>query len=237
MLIKLLSQLHCNLRTRTSQTDTMKKSYPGAQISQDLIVTMSAILRLGAFQATGQLAGLRLAIALPLLPRLPTVSQLLPQWASSLNRQVEADSRLQELKELLEKNGEPPFMFDNGSILKAAPKKKPSYKRRREKRLSPGDKQIQPLENLGRCAACGRVKRSHFMCMHCFGEIRTFLKEKKKQLFGEPAQYEPDMDKVDKELIFPTKRETDLELIYKKRPYVPVREKPLQYDRKDVKKQ
>lgn len=176
-------------------------------------------------------------MALPMLPRLPTVSQLLPQWASSLNRQVEVDPRLQELKELLEKNGEPPFMFDNGSILKAAPKKKPSYKRRREKRLSPGDKQIQPLENLGRCAACGRVKRSHYMCMHCFGEIRTFLKEKKKQLFGEPAQYEPEMDKVDKELIFPTKRESDLELIYKKRPYVPVREKPLQYDRKDVKKQ
>lgn len=127
-------------------------------------------------------------------------------------------------------------MFDNGAILRAVPKKKPSYKRTREKRLAPGDKQIQPLENLGRCAACGRVKRSHFMCMHCFGEIREFLKQKKKQLWGEPQSYEPKMDDIDLKIVFPKRRPNDNEIQYKEKEYVPVREKPMEYSQKAVKK-
>lgn len=199
---------------------------------------MSAVLRLGGLLAQMPLTKLLIVFCLPLLPRLPTVTQLIPQWAETFTQKAQVDPRLQELKELLERNnGEAPFIFDNGAILKAAPKKKPSYKRRREKRLSPGDKQIQPLENLGRCAACGRVKRSHFMCMHCFDEIRTFLKEKKKQLFGEPVAYEPKIDDIDKKIVFPKKRESDLEMIYKEKHYVPVREKPMVYNPKDVKKQ
>ncbi|RKP29865.1 hypothetical protein METBISCDRAFT_31348 [Metschnikowia bicuspidata] len=188
---------------------------------------MSAVLRMASFL---------IALSLPVVPRLPTISQLLPKWPS-WSKPANTDPRLQELKALLERGEDVPFTFDKGGILRAVPKKKPSYRRTREKRLSPGDKQIQPLENLGRCAACGRVKRSHFMCMHCFGEIRTFLKEKKKQLWGKPAWYEPVMDEVDQRIVFPKRRLSDEELQYKQREYVPVREKPLEYSQKAVKKQ
>lgn len=197
---------------------------------------MSAVLRLGGIQAHVPLAKMLYVFLMPLAPRLPSISLLLPQWPL-LSKPAVAESRLQELEELLEKQDDLPFMFDNGSILKAAPKKKPSYKRTREKRLSPGDKQIQPLENLVRCAACGRVKRSHFMCMHCLGEIRAFLKEKKKQLFGEPTSYNPNIDPVDKRIVFPYRRSTDIELMYKEKAFVSVRETPLEYFPKEVKKQ
>lgn len=201
------------------------------------ITTMSAVLRLNGLLAQTSLTKTIFLFALPALPALPSVSQLIPQWAAPIFNGSSSDLRLKELKELLERKREPPFMFDNGAILRAVPKKKPSYKRTREKRLAPGEKQMKPLENLGRCAACGRVKRSHFMCMHCFGEIRAFLKEKKKQLFGETKPYEPEMDKTDANIVFPKRRLRDLELAYSRKEYVRDRETPLVYNKDEVKKQ
>lgn len=168
---------------------------------------------------------------------LPKLGDFLPrQWANK--PMVSVDPRLEELTELLEKNDQnPPFMFDNGAILKAAPKKKPSYKRTREKLYSPGDKQVQPLHNLRRCAACGRVKRSHFMCMHCFGEIRALLKQKKKDIFGEPAKFEQKLDSVDERIIYPGKHYTQKDWRMEEKEWIPKREEPLMFDPSQVKKQ
>lgn len=188
---------------------------------------MSLAFRFGATHAPMSLFG-----SMALLPRLPIVADFFPRQPS-FHR---AGSILEELKRLLEKRDDQPFMLDNGAILKAAPKKKPSYRRTRQKLYAPGNKQIQPLENLRRCAACGRVKRSHFMCMHCFEEIRAFLKEKKKAIFGEKAPFSQNLDATDEKLIYPTRELRPEEIRMQKREWVPKREEPLMFDKKQVKK-
>lgn len=197
---------------------------------------MSLVLRLR--HGLGQLGLVTgsLTIAVPRLHKLPSLVDFLPkQWAKQ--NSGSKDHRLEELKERLNQNSEPPFMIDNGTILKAVPKKKPSYRRTREKLYSPGDKQIQPLKNLGRCAACGRVKRSHFMCMHCFAEIRTFLKEKKKALLGPVERQLPELNPIDEKIIYPGKYKTDHEERLRRKEWIPKREEPLMYKPSQVKKE
>lgn len=176
-----------------------------------------------------------------MLTRLPSISiqlelpSLFPQ-SSLTHSHTKMDQRLKELKQQIEENGgEAPFMIDNGMILRAVPKKKPSYRRTRQKLYAPGDKQVQPLENLVRCPACGHVKRSHFMCMHCFGEIKTFLKQKKKDLqeYFEPPQ--SNLDKIDEKIIYPGKHESEHEKRLKLKDWIPVREEPLMYDANQTK--
>lgn len=166
------------------------------------------------------------------LPRLPSLKQFLPQAAP----QISTDPRLEELRKQIEDQGEAPFMIDNGMILRAAPKKRTSHRRRREKLYASGDKKIKPLENLVRCPACGHVKRSHFMCMHCFAEIRTFLKEKKKALFPEPKKPQLDLDPVDERIIYPMRKLKPEEIQLKLRDWVPKREKPLMHNKEQTRK-
>lgn len=188
---------------------------------------MSLALRVGALPLH---AGFGVS-ALAGLGRLPQVADFLPKLASQTARIA---SRLQELKELVADGV--PFAFDNGAILRAAPKKRPSHRRTREKLYAPGRKQIQPLENLVRCPACGHVKRSHFMCMHCFAEIRTFLKAKKRLLFGEPARPQQDLDAVDERIIYPGKYVRDREMRMKKRDWIPQREDTMMHDKGHLRK-
>lgn len=193
---------------------------------------MSLALRFGTLALPSTYAGGVISLALPRIPLLPFVNQLFPSLSQNA-----VDPRLEELKRKLQQNGEPPFMIDNGTILKAVPKKRPSHRRTREKLYSPGDKQIQPLENLGRCPACGHVKRSHFMCMHCFAEIKAFLKEKKKALLGEVEQPQANLDPVDEKIIYPGKYVREYEQRLKKKDWIPKREEPLLFDPSQVKKQ
>lgn len=160
--------------------------------------------------------------------RLPVITLRLPVF-------VNRDERLEELKNQLESSDEAPFFIDNGMILRAVPKKKPSYRRTRQKLYAPGQKQIQPLGNLVRCPACGHVKRSHFMCMHCFAEIKNFLKAKKKSLqdLVEPPQ--SNLDKIDEKIIYPGKHESEHQRLLKKKDWIPVREEPLMFDSQQVK--
>lgn len=165
------------------------------------------------------------------LPRLPHLGLLFPNSNSM-------DPRLEELKKQMEKNGgRPPFMVDNGAILRAAPKKRPSHRRTREKLYAPGDKQIQHLENLGRCPACGHVKRSHLMCMHCFAEIRTFLKAKKRLLFPEAEAPQSNLDPVDEKILYPGKYQSNEELKLQQKKWVPKREVPLMFNPEQLKKE
>lgn len=172
-------------------------------------------------------------------PRIPAATLRLPalritQVGTLLNISLNIPSLLPRLFPGIFPNEASGSLLED-SILKAAPKKKPSYRRTRQKRLAPGNKQIQPLENLGRCPACGRVKRSHFMCMHCFAEIKTFLKEKKKALMDiiEPEKLDP----IDEKLIYPGKHISTYERRLKKKEWIPVREEPLMFRAEEVKKE
>lgn len=159
------------------------------------------------------------------LPRLPSITIRLTNNISSMQ-----DGRLEELKEQIENNGgQPPFMIDNGTILRAAPKKKMSKRRHRVKLYAPGDKKIQQLNNLVRCPACGHFKRSHFMCMHCFAEIKTFLKSLKRDngLIKDAENPQTNLNEVDDRLIYPGKFLTEKERKLKAKEWVPKREEPL----------
>ncbi|KAK6459029.1 mitochondrial ribosomal large subunit protein [Scheffersomyces xylosifermentans] len=171
------------------------------------------------------------------LPRL-TVGLNLPGLSSLGRDSLSQDKRLKELKEQIENNnGQPPFMVDNGTILRAAPKKKMSKRRHRTKLYTPGDKQVQPLNNLVRCPACGNVKRSHFMCMYCFAEIKAFLKGKKREngLIKDVENPQTNLDPVDERILYPGKFIQEDERQLKKKDWIPVREEPLAYNSKQVK--
>ncbi|KAL7273265.1 hypothetical protein RUND412_003894 [Rhizina undulata] len=56
------------------------------------------------------------------------------------------------------------------SILRAVPKKKQSHSRKRMRQLA--GKALQDIEALNKCSACGRTKRSHFLCEHCVQSIK-----------------------------------------------------------------
>lgn len=116
-------------------------------------------------------------------------------------------------------------------ILRAVPKKKPSYRRTRQKLYAPGNKKIQPLENIVRCPACGSVKRSHFMCMNCFMEIRTFLKRFKPK----SVESEQIVDEIDEKILYPGKRLTDHDRRVQQKDWIPQREKPLAYNPSQIK--
>ncbi|KAI5958835.1 hypothetical protein KGF57_002269 [Candida theae] len=183
------------------------------------------------------------------LPRVPQISIRLGLLGPSSNpsscpldtkhNHQHQDSRLADLQEQLESDtsGEPPFMIDNGTILRAAPKKKMSYRRKRVKLYTPGNKQIQPLNNIVRCPACGAVKRSHFMCMNCFVEIRSFLKKLKRQdglIKDVNKNPQSDLDPVDERVIYPGKRETDYERELKRKEWIPQREEALLFEKNHI---
>lgn len=132
----------------------------------------------------------------------------------------------------LENRRDPPFMMDNG-ILKAAPKKKLSHSKHRMKLYAPGNKQIKELNNIVRCPACGSVKRSHFMCMHCFHEIKTFLKALKRENGLLPPKESPqsNLDPIDERIIYPGKFESDHDRQLREKKWIPKREEPLMYSR------
>lgn len=117
-------------------------------------------------------------------------------------------------------------------ILKAVPKKKPSYRRTRQKLYAPGDKKIQPLNNIVRCPACGSVKRSHFMCMNCFAEIKQFLKQFKPKKASDQI---PETDEIDEKLLYPGKKLTEYQRKLAKKDWIPVREKPLMFNSNQIK--
>jgi ribosomal protein L32 len=50
-------------------------------------------------------------------------------------------------------------------ILKAVPKKKTSYRKKRQRFMA--GKGLKDITSLNRCSACGRVKRAHILCPYC----------------------------------------------------------------------
>ncbi|KAF2690714.1 hypothetical protein K458DRAFT_287640 [Lentithecium fluviatile CBS 122367] len=56
-------------------------------------------------------------------------------------------------------------------ILKAVPKKKTSYRKKRQRFMA--GKALKEVTSLNRCSACGRVKRAHILCPYCVDAIKT----------------------------------------------------------------
>ncbi|CAK9437216.1 mitochondrial 54S ribosomal protein bL32m [Lodderomyces beijingensis] len=182
------------------------------------------------------------------IPRLPSISF---RWGASHpspracqhHHDHHEDQRLSELQEWLENSNNasnPPFMIDNGAILKAAPKKRSSYMRKRIKLYMPGNKQIKPLFNIVRCPACGAAKRSHFMCMNCFGEIRAFLKRMKRAdgvIKDQDLNPQKHLDPVDERIIYPGKYTKHEERLLRKKDWVPQREESPLFSKEHMVKQ
>lgn len=116
---------------------------------------------------------------------------LLPEWLSQEQDQQEiSDSK------------------DDG-ILKAAPKKKVSHMKRRQRLYGPGDKHVKLQNNLNRCPACGHYKRSHTLCMNCVNQIRHFWKKRDANNdIGEPEDF---ANPRDEQILYPGKTVRDYE--------------------------
>ncbi|KAF2256570.1 hypothetical protein BU26DRAFT_513378 [Trematosphaeria pertusa] len=56
-------------------------------------------------------------------------------------------------------------------ILKAVPKKKTSYRKKRQRFMA--GKGLKDLTSLNRCSGCGRIKRAHLLCPYCVDAIKT----------------------------------------------------------------
>ncbi|EMD62689.1 hypothetical protein GGP41_003503 [Bipolaris sorokiniana] len=56
-------------------------------------------------------------------------------------------------------------------ILNAVPKKKTSYRKKRQRFMA--GKGLKDITSLNRCSACGRVKRLHILCPYCVDAIKT----------------------------------------------------------------
>lgn len=88
-------------------------------------------------------------------------------------------------------------------ILLAAPKKKTSHQKKRQRQLAPGKKQIKVLNNLNRCPSCGHYKRAHTLCMVCVGQIQHHWKNlDRKQADLEVLQ---PLDETDERVLYPRK--------------------------------
>ncbi|KAA6410098.1 MAG: ribosomal l32p family [Lasallia pustulata] len=64
------------------------------------------------------------------------------------------------------------------SILRAVPKKRTSYMKKRHRFMA--GKALKDVTNLNKCSACGNVKRAHLLCPYCVKEIRDMWMGKKK---------------------------------------------------------
>lgn len=116
-------------------------------------------------------------------------------------------------------------------MLKAAPKKKVSHQKRRQKLYAPGKKQLKILHNLNRCPACGHYKRSHFLCMNCVEGIRRLWCERDAE--KQPPQFEQKLaNPRDEKIIYPGKKITEEERKLAEKEYVRKRPRTLPVNNK-----
>jgi large subunit ribosomal protein L32 len=173
----------------------------------------------------GRLAGLT-------FPRLPEIRVVIPNPFASSTATTEVSSDLQQrLQDYLDNRPvEESFFIDNG-LLRAVPKKKVTYNRKRQRQLKPTLKQLPYLHHLNRCPSCGHTKRANTLCMHCVMQIKNLWKEDLKA--SNPAEvYEQELDATDKRILYPGKRQTEHEKQLEKKEYVERRTRSLPLSRK-----
>lgn len=112
----------------------------------------------------------------------------------------------------------------DAGILKAAPKKKVSHMKRRQRLYGPGEKHVKLNDNLNRCPACGHYKRSHFLCMNCVGQIRKYWKDRDAPA---PREAEEFVNPRDEQILYPGKTEREYERKLKSKDWLLKRHKTL----------
>ncbi|KAH7586957.1 54S ribosomal protein L32, mitochondrial [Nakaseomyces glabratus] len=132
------------------------------------------------------------AVVTPATLGLAGVSQAIPALLGKLLGDTEAK----------EETG----FFDNG-ILLAAPKKKVSHQKKRQRLLAPGKKHVNMMNHLNRCPSCGHYKRANTICMHCFENVRFLWKSYTQEQRQEPIQ-EQNLTDLDKRVLYPGKMDT-----------------------------
>ncbi|KAF2441778.1 hypothetical protein P171DRAFT_393275 [Karstenula rhodostoma CBS 690.94] len=100
----------------------------------------------------------RPVLNLPLLQRLAQPFRMLPTPFAALAIPLSLPS-IPSLSDIWE------------GLLKAVPKKKTSYMKKRTRFMA--GKGLKDLTNLNKCSACGRVKRAHFLCPYCVDAIKS----------------------------------------------------------------
>ncbi|KAF2204720.1 hypothetical protein GQ43DRAFT_477998 [Delitschia confertaspora ATCC 74209] len=96
---------------------------------------------------------------LPLLQRLQNPFRILPIAIASLS--LPALGSLPSFPSLSE-------IWDG--LLRAVPKKKTSYRKKRQRFLA--GKGLKDVTSLNKCSGCGRVKRAHLLCPYCLYTIK-----------------------------------------------------------------
>lgn len=180
----------------------------------------------------------RLAAGLT-FPRLPEIRVTIPNpfsssktTSSAAAKTTQASPELQQrLQEYMDSRPlEESFFIDNG-LLKAVPKKKVTYNRKRQRQLKPTLKQLPYLHHLNRCPSCGHTKRANTLCMHCVMQIKNLWKEDLKA--AKPAEvFEQELDATDKRILYPGKKQTPYEKELEKKEYVQRRVRSLPLSRK-----
>lgn len=96
-------------------------------------------------------------------------------------------------------------------ILLAAPKQRQSHSKKRRRQLA-GRTALRPLKVFGRCPSCGRVTRTHTLCMPCVLEVQQMWgKERQAITQAERSKTAPEnyddstLSTSDKALNFPNK--------------------------------
>lgn len=123
------------------------------------------------------------------------------------------------------------FFHDNGLLL-AVPKKKVSYRRKRNRQLAPGAKQLKEIFSLDRCPSCGHYKRRHCLCMNCVSSIKSMWKERDmKEEFSPNDFIEQQLTDIEKQTYFPGKVESPDQKKLREKEYILQRPKTLPFDK------
>ncbi|KAF2018065.1 hypothetical protein BU24DRAFT_491109 [Aaosphaeria arxii CBS 175.79] len=103
----------------------------------------------------------RPVINLPLLQRISQPFQLIPTPFAALALPTLSLPSIPSLGEIWE------------GILRAVPKNKTSYRKKRQRFMA--GKGLEELTSLNKCSACGRIKRAHFLCPYCVHSLKNFF--------------------------------------------------------------
>lgn len=99
----------------------------------------------------------------------------------------------------------------NIGMLLAAPKKKTSHQKKRQRLLADNANRnnVKFMNNLNKCPSCGHYKRMNTLCPFCVGQIRHIWKA---HLAGKAESQadmlESTMSEVDKRVLYPGKVDT-----------------------------